>query len=803
MTIAYAALNMTTRLEIERAVKSYLWYHSGVWCDFADDFTTETIDSRADDAMRRMLEEEHMSPESTAQRARSMRSITTQVSEEVSQDQRDVITLDAESIRLAYHIPAHIPAGLTTEDLDEEFVETFTIRWNDWQHFLTDYRRLANHLERHYEATYETFKEIHRPFLSGAHWHYGQMFDSDAYFDGPEYRVTGVNEAYNRSVRTCLDSSQAGLMVRIRGQITDISQTRASYYSIAWRCNATNAEGHECGNITEVRQDDYNDDMIKPNRCGSAECEAPANIARFSLVEAPRSKERRIRRAFVQEELVDSTDQPNVLVEFRDSVAKQVEAGKVVTIIGYVRSRPVDSKSKQDRNRELYVVATGLESNEAARDFVVSPDFQEEIGSWAEQNEWQTKVEVLTKSFASEIHGRDKVKHGLMLQQCGGSENTFGLRSDIHISIFGDPGTGKSVLMEYVRDMHPGTQYLTGERATRAGLIGGMGTTKGQLFGSSDSRIITPGALALTPRGAVCIIDEAQHLDVDPAELNTALEKQEINVALSVKAKLTTKTPVILVANPKKSDNAKFDPTDPNRSIIEQAGLKESTQSRMDASYFLFDEKVGEEEEFRRAASIFDKMDGVDPSSRSSDILPRDFMRNFFALARTRTSVVFTDVAKEMLVRNQVEMRTSGSEDQVSQRRSASLARLAQAAAKIDFSDTVEERHAAFAIEVMAGAEQDRNPTFVRGALTKQTRDMKARLWEALQIVHLNTRQAIYTTMEIEAALPDAWDKEWGPVPNSLTEINRNLEALCADETHGRFGSLSRVKKNTFTFTNG
>jgi replicative DNA helicase Mcm len=787
-----------TKLALERAVKSYLWYHSGIWCQYTDDYTTDTIDQRAEPAMRRMVEEGAMSPDSINQRMRSMRSLSTQASEEVSTDQRDIITLDAECIRLAYHIPAAYPSGLTEQDLQEEFID-LTLRYNDWEEFLANYRSLAGFLERHYEATYETFKENHRAFLSAAHWHYGEMFQSDAYFDGPEYRVTGVNQQYNRNVRTCLDSSQAGLMVRVKGQITDISTTRASYYHIAWRCNAVNADGVECGHVTEVRQDDYNDDMIRPHRCASAECEAPAAVSRFSMMDAPLSKERRIRRAFIQEELVDSTDQPNVLVEFRDSISTQVEAGKVVTIIGYVRSRPVDTKSKGDRNRELYIVVTGLESNDAARDFVVEPEYREAIEHWSSETSWDDKVKVLTESYAPEIKGRDKVKHGLILQQCGGSENTYGLRSDIHIAIFGDPGTGKSIMMEYTRDMHPGTQYLTGERATRAGLIGGMGSTKGQLFGNSDSRVITPGALALTPRGAVCIIDEAQNLDCDPAELNTALERQEVAVAMSVKAKLTTKTPVIIVANPK-TETAKFDPLDPHRPVVAQANMKDSTLTRMELVFFLFDEKVSEAEEERRAASIFDKMDGIDPSARSSDILPKDFMKNFFAMARLRTSVVFTEDAKMLLVRNQVAMRTSGTEDQVSQRRSASLARLAQAAAKLDFSDTVELRHADFAIATMSGAEQDRDPGALRGAIHKDARDKKAAVWDAIQLVHEQLGQNAYTVLELDAAFDTAWDSSNGSKPN-FSELNRVLEALCKEDKHGKFGSLIRVKKNTFTFS--
>ena len=803
MTIAYAGLNNATILNIERSTRAYLWFHSAVWTQFSDHMTPEEIDVRADSAATRLLDEGHITGTNMVHRARTMRTLVSQVTEEVMPDQRDVITLDADVIRLAYHVPAHLPEGLDEEDLQNEFLD-LGLAFTSWDHFLTDYRRLALHLERHYEATLEQFKQVQRPFLSAAYWRYAENFDQDQYFDGPEYRVTGVSDEYTRNVRTCLESSQAGLLVRVRGQVTNISTIRASYYSIGWRCCARNADGDECGFITDVRQDDYNDDMITPARCGNEECGATPPVANFMLVEAPRSKERRIRRAFIQEEMVDSSDTPTVLVEFRDSATKQVEPGEVVTIVGYVRSRPTDSKSKKDRNRELYIVATGVESNEQSRDFVVGGERRDEIMAWASEIGWEQKLEALTKSFAPEIHGRDNVKTGLILQQCGGSENTFGLRSDIHSFIIGDPGEGKSVLVEYARDMHPSTRYLTGERATKAGLIAGMGTS-GELFGSADKRIIQPGALALTPPGAVCIIDEAQHLASQPgdllAELNTALEQQEVSISMTLKAKISTKTPVILVANPK-TDNAKFDPTDAHRPVIVQANVKESTLSRMDLVFFIFSRPVGAEEEHRRATSIFDKMDGVDPASRSGDILPRDFMRDFFAVARTFRNVVFTDEAKSLLVSNQVAMRSADREEQVSLRRAASLARLAQAAAKLDFSETVEVRHSEFAIRTMNGAEQDRNPTSIRGALLKETRDMKGHIWEAMMLIHANEGKDVYEVMEIHALLPSVWDSDWGNVPG-MTQVNTTLEALSADETHGRWGSLRRVKKNQFAFTSG
>ncbi|NDF33927.1 MAG: hypothetical protein EB157_05140, partial [Euryarchaeota archaeon] len=119
MTLQFASLNTTMQTAIERSVKSYLWYHSGVWCDYTEGYSVETIDERAESAMRRMVEEGTMSPESVEQRMRSMRSLSNQVSEEIITDQRDVVTLDAECIRQALHVPAAYPSGLTEDDMRE------------------------------------------------------------------------------------------------------------------------------------------------------------------------------------------------------------------------------------------------------------------------------------------------------------------------------------------------------------------------------------------------------------------------------------------------------------------------------------------------------------------------------------------------------------------------------------------------------------------------------------------------------------------------------------------------------------
>ena len=221
-------------------------------------------------------------------------------------------------------------------------------------------------------------------------------------------------------------------------------------YSIGWRCCARNADGDECGFITDVRQDDYNDDMITPARW---ERRMWSHLRRqFHVGRGPVLKERRIRRAFIQEEMVDSSDTPTVLVEFRDSATKQVEPGEVVTIVGvFVRVRLTPSPRRTGTaNSTSWRPALKAMNNPGTSLLVESVVTKSWLGPPNRLNRVGSPHKIVRSGNSRARQCEDRPDS----QQCGGSENTFGLRSDIHSFIIGDPGEGKSVLVEHARDMH-------------------------------------------------------------------------------------------------------------------------------------------------------------------------------------------------------------------------------------------------------------------------------------------------------------------------------------------------------------
>src|SRR3989338_5314227 len=82
--------------------------------------------------------------------------------------------------------------------------------------------------------------------------------------------------------------------------------------------------------------------------------------------------------------------------------------------------------------------------------------------------------EKFTKAIAPSIYGHDKIKEAIVLQMIGGirkvKEDKTVMRGDIHILLVGDPGSGKSALLQFVSKAAPKARYVSGKGASGVGL---------------------------------------------------------------------------------------------------------------------------------------------------------------------------------------------------------------------------------------------------------------------------------------------------------------------------------------------
>ena len=170
---------------------------------------------------------------------------------------------------------------------------------------------------------------------------------------------------------------------------------------------------------------------------------------------------------------------------------------------------------------------------------------------------------LIVNSVAPAIFGHDLVKAGLALALFGGTQSDadeattaekmsrkakgfLPVRGDSHILVVGDPGMGKSQMLQAVNTISPRGVYVCGTYASARGLT----VSLNREAGTSDYAL-EAGALVLGDQG-VCLLDEFDKMDISEHQsLLEAMEQQSISIAKAgVVCTLPARTSVIDAANP-------------------------------------------------------------------------------------------------------------------------------------------------------------------------------------------------------------------------------------------------------------
>ncbi len=500
-------------------------------------------------------------------------------------------------------------------------------------------------------------------------------------------RFTNLPSTQSKHIRE-VRSIDLFSMIVIEGIVRQASDVRPQAVSAKFECPT-------CGNLLSILQIDQA--FKEPTRCSCGR-KGHFKLLKKDMVDAQR---------IILEEAPDSLDggsQPKRLQIFLqdDLVEPRMEQkttpGTRVKVAGILKEVPILLKSgAPSRMFDLALEAVNIEPvQETFEDIDISDEDLEKIKELAKDKEVLKK---LTNSIAPSIYGYKEIKMSLLLQLFGGTRKVMSdgmvRRGDIHVLLVGDPGAGKSQLVQFIGKSAPKSRFVSGKGASGAGLTAAV--VKDEFLKGWS---LEAGAMVLA-NGGICAIDELDKMShEDRSALHEALEQQTITISkANIQATLRSETTVLAAANPKLS---RFDPYTP---IPAQIDLPPSLINRFDLIFPIRD--LPDKDKDERIAGHMLKFFRGETEDIDKEVIEVDFIKKYIAYAKKNSHPKMSDAAADEIKEFYVGLRNSaqgGDGEQkaipISARQLEAIVRLSEASAKLRLSNKVTRGDAQLAIRL-------------------------------------------------------------------------------------------------------
>ncbi|PSQ23790.1 AAA family ATPase [Halobacteriales archaeon QS_9_67_17] len=479
-------------------------------------------------------------------------------------------------------------------------------------------------------------------------------------------------------------ADHVGNLVSVQGIVRKATDVRPKMQQAAFECQ-------RCGTMTRIPQSDG--DFQEPHECQGCERQGPFQIN------------------FDQSEFVDSQ-------KIRVQESPEGLRG------GETRLEQQGSEQEKSPVFDFYMdgMTVAIEDEQFEEMDITEEDKKRIIELSNDPNIYEQMVE----SMAPSIYGYEKQKKAIILQLFSGVRKNLPdgsrIRGDLHILLIGDPGTGKSQILQYVKKLSPRSVYTSGKGSSSAGLTAAAVRDD---FGEGQQWTLEAGALVLADQG-VAAIDELDKMRAeDQSAMHQALEQQEISISKAgINATLKSRCSLLGAANPV---HGRFDEYEP---MAEQIDLDPPLISRFDLIFTVTDKPDEEADralaehiiETNYAGELFTHRESVATSNVSEeevnsvgeDVEPTietELLRKYVAYAKRNCFPTMTAAAKDAIRDFYVELRLQGQGENnpipVTARKLEALVRLAEASARVRLSDTVEEEDAERVIEIVRSSLED------------------------------------------------------------------------------------------------
>ncbi len=538
-----------------------------------------------------------------------------------------------------------------------------------------------------------------------------------------------MDPEYGRVPIRDLRSKHLGRLIAVEGLVRKSTEVRPRLRVAVFQCM-------RCGAVHRMEQDTLQ--LKEPLECYKENngCQRAAGSTKFRLITNIASLPDPFSAAFGDRELDFSEfedtqkieiqespeglrggDQPQRLTCYlEDDLTGKLSPGDRVTINGVLRENLRSQGSQKSTLFEIYLSAVSFErKKDDYEEIVITEEDEERILATSRD---PTLFSNFISSIAPTIFGMEHEKEALALQLFGGVVKVLPdrtrIRGDIHIMLVGDPGTAKSQLLRYMRNLAPRAIYTSGKASTAAGLTAAAVRDE---FGEGRWTL-EAGALVLADRGLAAIDELDKMSEQDRSAMHEAMEQQSISIAKAgITATLQARCAILGAANPKLG---RFHE---HALMVEQIDLPPALFSRFDIIFSIIDKpdsawdakladhilKVHRTGEVHRLKEHLDGLplpdDIVEENQETVEpIYEPEFVSKYVAYAKNRVFPVLSKEALDVIKDYYISIRKQGEGEEASvpltARQLEAFIRLAEASARVRLSDHVMKEDADRAIRI-------------------------------------------------------------------------------------------------------
>ena len=312
----------------------------------------------------------------------------------------------------------------------------------------------------------------------------------------------------------------------------------------------------------------------KPTVCNNPDCKFRLDDLNEKI---DKNSFSRHRLCYLKYEDDDGLNQEDELkIDLINSLCDLVNIGDRVKVTGIIETQ--DQGKKKNYLNTLSVL--GIQKLDDV-DLTITSDDEKEFKEYPELDDFYSR---LIHSIAPSIYGWLNVKESILLQLIGSPQRIkkdgTKVRGEIHLGLFGDPGTAKTKFGEWVTNTFPRCKLVMGKGATSTGL------TMGLEDGPDGRKILRSGAMVNCRNGGTVVLDEFPRTDKEVIDgLYTIVEDGYASIS-----KTGFQTKVKANANLILTGNAHDGRWSDNLTISDNLSVDTTFLTRIDYNWIFIDE---------------------------------------------------------------------------------------------------------------------------------------------------------------------------------------------------------------------